>query len=186
MIIPEDLQACAEKLYVYDVEQRGWEQEGRGFEVNAHHVLTHLVKESLNKNFSDPDVVSGEIAPDAMQYAIRLGRWSGLETSDLMPYAKGARYIAEHAGLRVGTVPVHWAAHAEAAGKLASNLHDLGHVAIREEAVGNRGGSMIYVARQLITCAEVAAETYGFDPLVAFDDRLAQLRERFGIPQPTE
>jgi hypothetical protein len=75
MITASELESCAEKLRVYDVVQGGWEQEPNGFGANAGHVLTHLTKDLTNRNFSDSGIVRTALAPDSLQYALRLSRW---------------------------------------------------------------------------------------------------------------
>ncbi len=65
-----DLEAMSTDLRVYDVDQGGWEHEDKGFEFNITHVLKEVVW-ALRKDFFDPVVVQTDLAPDAMQYALR-------------------------------------------------------------------------------------------------------------------
>lgn len=184
IIMPENLVACADKLYVYDVLQKGWEQEPNGAHANAMHVLTHLTKDLVRKDFGDKQTVQEEIVPDAIQYAIRLARWSNSDVEDLVPKVNGPEGVAIHAAKQLGGMITSAAAWAEAAGYLASNLHDIDHANKRESAVTRQAGSMIAAGQMLITCAELASEQYSVNSIEAFDSRLSQLRERFGIPQP--
>jgi hypothetical protein len=188
MLTVEDLEVCAEKLYVYDVEQGAWEQEPHGFEANAKHVLTHLAKDIVNKDFSSPELVQTAIAPDSMQYALRLGRWAGVEPQDMLVSPGDEwnvrRLIARQVSRHRGSVIVHATAFAEAMGELASNLHDLDHASTREVAIASRQDAMRETGRLLVNSARLQAEGHQFDLMEAFDARLAHLRERFGIPQP--
>ena len=52
------LNDCYGELFVYDVTQKGWEQEPFGFTANAQHLLTHLVKDGFSKDFNDPELAS--------------------------------------------------------------------------------------------------------------------------------
>jgi len=83
MLAGDNLETCAAKLYTYDVAQGAWEQEPNGFKANANHVLTHLAKSLVAKNFGDAHTNKTEIAPDSVQYALRLARWSSVPVQDL-------------------------------------------------------------------------------------------------------
>ena len=78
----------------------------------------------------------------------------------------------------------HLAAFADAAGTLAANLHDLDHVDTREKATANRAHDITASGRMLIACANMSAEIFDFDLMEAFDARLAELRQRFNLPEP--
>src|SRR5690606_20534211 len=74
----------AEELRVYDIDQNGWEHEDKGLEANANHTLKELVR-ARRKDMFEPSVVEGELAPDAVQYALRLVRWANIHTGVMMP-----------------------------------------------------------------------------------------------------
>lgn len=178
-----NLQQMSDSLRYYDVDQQGWEHEGLGFEFNAAHVLKHLAKDIIKKDFKDPDVVRSAIAPDAMQYALRLGRWTDQDPSDLLPTDDQIQELYRLAG-RFGQMPTSQVAYLQAASSIGDNLHSLDHSKERHSALvqapimaRSAGGLLIYCASQL-------SHEYGFSVDEAFDARLNDLRTRFNIAQP--
>lgn len=183
MATQTELQACYDRLYTYDVTQGAWEQEPNGFEANAKHVLSHLVKDLITKDFNDPETVREEIAPDSLQYALRFARWADLSPTDIA-YQERDKKIVDSTVTKLGGVATHFAAFAEGAGTLARNLHDLDHASKRVEALEWRRPFMMVTSRMLMLSADLASETFDFDLVEAFDTRLAVLRVRFDIPEP--
>jgi hypothetical protein len=73
----------------------------------------------------------------------------------------------------------------DAVGILATNLHDLGHTSTREKAIAIRQSFIMAAGQFLIHYADLSSEELGFDLAEAFDTRLASLRERLNIPEPS-
>jgi hypothetical protein len=172
------------QLQVYDVDQQGWEQEGRGFDANATHVLLHLIKAEADKSFADAEVVQTELAPDAAQYALRLGRWAGLRPTQLHGAQAELLPRFQQELLVPHTLMVGRAALREAVTVMARNLHDRGHAKTEAAALADQPASAQTAAGLLLVCANLQADVFGFSLPAAFTARLAGLRERFGIPQP--
>ncbi len=183
MLTPTELQTCYNNLYTYDVTQGAWEQEPHGFEANARHVLTHLTKDLLAKDFKDPETVKTAIAPDSLQYALRFARWADLPPAEL-DFKEQDRQRIFTVASRLGRVSYHFAAFTEAAGTLAQNLHDLDHGNTSAEAQAGRKTAMAATASSLLLSADLASQRFDFDLVEAFDARLSSLRIRFGIPEP--
>lgn len=186
MITADELRDASEKLRVYDVEQRAWEQEPNGFVANASHVLTHLTKDLLGKNFDDKDLVRTAIAPDSLQYGLRLARWSGIHVADLVSMTMVEEEIRSQVeeSLNYSKLPWGFASFAGGVRVLSMHLHDLGHIKEKDRALLARQDAMRSASRLLIDSASIQAHQSGFPLSKAFDNRLASLRERFGIPQP--
>lgn len=187
MLKQEQLQDMSDKLYVYDVEQGAWEQEPNGFEANAKHVLTYLTKDLILKNFSDREVLQQQIAPDLLQYALRLGRWANQGITELLPDSQTYTRIIQIRNLNHNYATMH-TGHVStlaAVGTMAANLHDHDHTSLREKAIIAQPEMARQAARFLVNAATRQAVNYSFDIDQAFDDRLTCLRERFGIPQPS-
>lgn len=174
----------SEKLTYYDVDQRGWEGESSGFEANAHHVLTHLVKDLANKDYCSAKVQEEELAPDALMYGIRLRRWVAIPTDeeflDLGPENQAGSIVHRLGGELILSA----AFTIEAAGVLSTHLHDIDHAKTHEEAKANRYKKIGRTADLLILSSQVAAFEHGFDIRQAFEDRLSVIRRRSNIPQP--
>lgn len=186
MISPVNLESMAEKLHVYDVDQGAWEQEGNGFEANARHVLTHLAKDVVGKDFTDVDLVRGAIAPDSIQYALRLSRWAGVGVSEIVEVTEVEEIARDFVEMdRVG-LPWGFPSFAGAVNILAQNLHDIDHAKTREDALRGTYDAMRSTSRLLVNSASIQSHQHGFSLVDAFDARLATLRNRFGIPEPTE
>jgi hypothetical protein len=186
MISSDNLEVLAHKLHVYDIDQGAWEQEGNGFEANARHVLTHLAKDVVTKDFSDEDLVRGAIAPDSIQYALRLSRWAGVETDEILELTQKEEDIRDTAEDGLRDLPWGYASFAGAVGVLAGNLHDLDHASARDGAVRGTHKAMRSASRLLLNSASIQSYQYGFSITEAFDNRIAVLRRRFSIPEPTE
>jgi len=183
MLSDLELQKKTDKLQIYDVVQSGWEQEGNGFEANVFHVLTHLNSNIFGKDFTDEKTVKSEIAPDSLQYAIRLGRWTGNSAKDILG-ANVDSSIDRLTFRKIGSIPMHYVAYEEATYKLTTHLHDLGHKKERDRAIAARSETMAAASRLLIHSAILQSEEFDFDLLSSFDTRLSELRLRFKIPEP--
>lgn len=176
----------AEELRVYDIEQRGWEHETQGFDANASHVLTHLAKGLLIKDFGDPNQVECEIAPDSVQYALRFARWGEFPVATITD--SPLSFVDEHPP----AAPL-WERGDEAPGLrpyisatilLNAYVHDLGHTEARLLARRDVGETAVRISRHLLYSAQEQAAAFGFPLSTAFYDRLIELRDRFHIPQP--
>lgn len=183
MITAEQLEVCANKLFVYDVLQDGWEQEHNGAPANMAHVLTHLVKDLKAKDFRKRDTVQGAIAPDHLQYAIRFARWTGQSVADFI--------LGKDVDDELKDIPVltHSTAtgqlrHIAAAVHIAENSHGTGHKAEEHTALAQQPAVALHAGGLLLRAADVQATVFDFDLVEAFDARLAALRARFGIPTP--
>jgi hypothetical protein len=181
----QQLEAMGQQLKVYDVDQGGWEHEIMDYEFNANHVLKHLVRDHNRKDFFDEGTVVDEIAPDSVQYALRLSRWVQFDHSQLSPNTYIFHDVARFSGHnryssnRMG-------AHYLAESDLADFLHELDHKDKREEAHSFRVDTLSRIGKLLIHSAELAAVEFGFDLVDSFGRRLSNLRQRFGIPEPVK
>ncbi len=186
MIHKNTLEMFAEQLHVYDVDQGAWEQEPNGFEANVGHVLTHLAKDLTGKNFNDRVLVRSAIAPDSIQYGLRLARWSRINIADLVDMDEAEEDIRAEVenGFDSNELPFGFASFAGAMRTLAVHLHDINHESTREGALSNRPASMLSAARLLIDSASIQSFQFDFSLEEAFDARLSFLRDRFGIPHP--
>ena len=177
----EDMSA---KMYVYDVLQGAWEQEPNGFEANAKHVLTHLSKDLILKDFTDAKVVREQITPDLIQYAVRLMRWSAQAVGAVEYPSTESEQLARIRG-KYGVGTAH-ACYIAAIGVMAASLHDHDHSRIREAAIEAAPAMARQAAGFLLEAVRIQAESNNFDILTSFDNRLASLRTRFGIPEPVK
>jgi len=186
MITNVNLEVLAEKLHTYDVDQEAWEQEANGFEANAGHVLTHLAKDLVGKNFDDEELVRTAIAPDSVQYGLRLARWSGIGIADVVTMGEAEEDIRSEveASFDFKKLPWGFASFAGGMRTLAVHLHDAEHKSTREATLRGRQASMRSASRLLINSASIQSYQLNFSLPEAFDNRLAFLRNRFGIPQP--
>lgn len=183
MLTVAEIQGCNRRLRAYDVDQRGWEQEPNGFTANTSHILTHMVMTLASKDFTDPVVVRTDIAPDSVMHALRLLRWANLGPLDAI-HETTLIGEANNLAKRFGRVGLSTALFIEANGILATHIQDLGHQSTRERAVDNTKTAISKVSGRLINSAQRQAKSHGFNLVEAFDARLVQLRERFGIPEP--
>lgn len=187
MISAAELERLSQTLHVYDVDQRAWEQEGNGLEANARHVLTHMAKSLVTKDFSDPDVVRDEIAPDSIQYALRFGRWANIGIADLLKKTNKEEHARSDAEESLGRrPPMGFPSFVGATGVLAAHLHDLDHRSTREAALASAHEEIRSAARLLMDSANIQAFQFDFELEEAFDARLVVLRNRFGIPDPEQ
>lgn len=179
----DTIEGLAGKLHVYDVEQHGWEHEGLSLEVNARHVLIHLVKDISNKDFNDEELVKAAIAPDLTQYALRLCRWSDSSADSLLE-ANDDDFVANPSTSFTAYYEKDKAGTLNAIGILADVLHDVDHENMKSKAREEMPLAALFAAKFLLVAAEFQATTIGFDLPDSFDNRLTHLRQRFGIPEP--
>jgi hypothetical protein len=185
MLAKYELESLSDKMHVYDVDQGGWEQEANSIQANARHVLFHLTKDLVYKDFLDPVIVQTAIAPDSVQYALRLGRWVGLNPERLH-VSRSEILIAEELDPGSDQSPLHLTAFKEAVGILAGNLHDLDHKKTQADALRHQPDLFRQAGRMLIYSASIQSAEYDFNLVETFDDRLSGLRRRFNIPEPSE
>lgn len=178
------LEVCAQELYVYDVVQEGWVHEPRGLEVNVGHVLTHLTKSYLSKNFMDRDEVRTAVAPDSVQYALRFARWTGSEPAELAgPTSDEKRQtVIDNLGFALTTNPIDFMV---ATGLVGESLHELGHISYEEADSDEIKLKLIRAGRFLTRYALGKAIYYGFDFKESFDARLAEVRHLSRKGEPT-
>ena len=144
------LQSMSEKLRVYDVDQDGWEGDPEGsnpraVEKNLTHVSFHLADVIERKNFSNPDTVCDEIAPDAMQYGLRAARWGKLTLDQVVPTAQQSDAYNTADNLNLYTLSESYfavASFVRASGVLARQLHDEDHARTKEKALAERADSL--------------------------------------------
>lgn len=67
---------------------------------------------------------------------------------------------------------------------LADYLHKLDHESEIDRALSDSQASLARTAKCLLYFAEVSADDFQFDIEQSFSNRLYNLRERFGMPQP--
>lgn len=178
----EDIESMSMDLKIYDVDQHGWEHEDKGLEFNLDHVLTEVVR-ARRKDFFDPKVVREELTPDAIQYALRIARWTGFKRELVLPDSSLTRSVDEHAKL-IRTPSTRIAAYAAGEVMLADFTHKLDHEREAQAAQQFKMISLSRISQAFMSFALESAHEFNFQPRAAFIDRLSGLRERFGIPQP--
>jgi len=186
MIYAEELEKMNESLRVYDVVQGVWEQEPNGPEANMRHVLTHLSKDLIGKDFTDKELVRTAIAPDSVAYGLRLGRWADLETSELVHMTAVEEDARNQAESGLPQLPNGFASFAGGMSILAQYLHELDHEKTRSDMQTRFATqtTMTSAARLLINSASIQSFQYGFTLVDAFEARLDSLRTRFKVPKP--
>jgi hypothetical protein len=182
--LESELELCAQELYVYDVIQGGWVHEQRGLEVNVGHVLTHLTKGYLSKNFMDSDEVRTAIAPDSAQYALRLARWTGHPAAELAGPTSDDKInaVANNLGFVLRTSPIGLMV---ATGLVGDSLHTMGHASDIEAVRDEIDEPLMEAGRFLARYAIKSAVYYGNDFKESFDARLAEIRQVSDIDNPT-
>lgn len=193
MINVDKLETMAESLRLYDVVDGGWEGDPEGtnnpksVEDNLKHVGEHLAGVLAFKDFTDSSIVKYEIAPDFVQYGLRVARWGGIEAEKLdaqdSSYIPQAREINDRLGIGyVGTLPV--ASLILANGILmGQQMHDEDHEAIRSNAIEERPKKLKLAGQILLNTAYYQAVNNEFDLTMAFEDRIARLRSRRNVPR---
>lgn len=193
------LESMAKALYVYDVDQNGWEGDPEGAspktaDSNLVHVSLHLADVIERKDFNNVSAAATELAPDAIQYGLRIVRWGGLTLDSVLPAAQDVEeakipsarlQLTNNAEAEAGSLNFAFSGFVRASGILARQLHDEDHQSSSQEAIANRKQSLRQVSTLLIL-SSLALTDYNSDNLrVAFDNRLTQLRQRIHIPEPS-
>lgn len=174
------LEQFAQTLYHYDVVQGAWEQDGHGQAANIGHIQYHLARDTTRKDFTDPAVVEGEIAPDGLAYAIRLARYSAVSLAQILPDAETEDIVAGVAG-RFGSAPDHFVAWLNASSVLADAVHGLDHKSEFGPTAAELPRQSTKAARLLLYCADLQASQHNFSLGESLEKRLDGLRQRFGI-----
>lgn len=196
MIEVNTLEQMADNLRLYDVVDGGWEGDPEGadpktIEDNLKHVGEHLAGVIAFKNFFNPVTVRQEIAPDLMQYGLRIARWGNLPLESLIPESN--THYSDAMGMQdrihlhtMGTAPVASVILANGV-LLGQQMHDEDHKDKKVEAVRRREESLPYAAALLIQASVIQAnngpDNDRFDLKMAFADRIAHLRVRFDVPR---
>lgn len=187
----EGLEQMAEKLRVYDVDQGGWEGDPEGASPksvgeNLTHVGKHLAGVIAFKDFNSRQVVEDEITPDCLQYGMRILRWCDVsfdatyDTEYVMDSVRVGHNLTE-----LNSMPLLQSSIILANGKLLGRqLHDEDHQSMKADALTRRKDSAAEIGGILIL-ASLNTGSY-FKVEAAFDNRLDNLRQRFGIPNPDE
>lgn len=178
----DDVEAMSRSLKAYDIGQNAWEHEQKGLEFNVDHTLKELVR-ARRKDFFNPEVVQSDLAPDAMQYALRIARWAGFKQDLVLPTTEIRTAIDAHAKLTRSTSR-RTSAYDAGEVMLADFTHKLDHETERDKAYQTKFLVLPRVSQALVLFALESANEFGFRPVKAFDDRLTNLRERFGLSQP--
>jgi hypothetical protein len=176
----------SQELFIYDVIQHGWEQEPKGYEANAKHVLSHLSK-NLFKGFQNPEEVAAEIAPDSVMYALRLARWNCVEPiigMDKLVVDNSHIGVVEKAAADFLDLPPHQVGYLAATVALARHVHGYDHDRMHESAIREQPQVVQEVGGLLLYSANLQADEMNFDLPQAFANRLGYLRDIFGIPEP--
>lgn len=184
MINQNELERCNSKLFVYDVSQRGWEQEPNGFEANIRHTLTHLAKDAFRKNFGDASLVQDAIAPDNLMYALRIARWGNVLPKQIVASDTSAQIATSKKLEYFNSLPESLGTHLTAIDAVADLIHEEDHTSSNQEALANRFNKVLYASRLLIMSVNQQIEQFDFNIEDSLDSRLFELRTRFKIPQP--
>jgi hypothetical protein len=174
------------ELLLYDIRDGGWQKESAGPVANGFHVLTELVSHE-RYDFNDQSLVANKLLADALQYALRLRRWSAHLSGGhyVPPLPLGGDYDAVSLEMDDPVSKIRgigWAAYHSAQGQLAEALHTYDHI----DEPGNTDdrtlarGYMRSAAR-LVLGAEIMANEWDLNVAAAFSDRIAGLRESYGV-----
>lgn len=179
-----ELESCNRSLFIYDVTQRGWEQEPNGFEANIRHTLTHLAKDAFRKDFNNPEMVQYAIAPDNLMYALRLSRWGGVLPKQILSSDSSALIAVDRKFEYFSTLPESLVTQFAAVDAVADLIHEEDHTSSNQVAVKDRFNKVLHASRILLLGVNQQAEKYDFNIEDSLDHRLDELRKRFDIPQP--
>lgn len=184
MINQAELERCNSKLFVYDVTQRGWEQEPNGFKANIQHTLTHLGKDVYQKDFTDPEKAQFAIAPDNLMYALRVARWGNVLPKQIVSSDTSAKISTDRRLDYFNSLPEPVISQLAAIDAVADLIHEEDHIKSREKALGERFNKVLYASRLLLLGVNQQIEKFDFNIEDSFDYRLDFLRRKFNIPQP--
>ncbi len=177
----EDLETMNKNLRYYDVVQGGWQHESKGADFSLMHCLSELVR-AQSKNFFDSRTTQKVLAPDSMHFALRIARWTRFPEEEVIPNEQTRKSVMAHK--RLWMTPLRIGAYSLAETNLAQYVHDLAEPEIELAARESRHDKLSEVSRALMYFALQSAEEFVFDPITAFNDRLADLRHKKGIVQP--
>lgn len=200
MLEISDLEQMAVVLRQYDVRDGGWEGDPEGtnnprsVEDNLKHVGEHLAGVIAFKNFFNASIVREEIAPDLMQYGLRIARWGSLPLESLIP--KATPHYSDTMGMQdrihlhtIGSAPIASVILANGV-LLGQQMHDEDHQAKNAEAVLLRKERLPYASALLVQAANIQAnndpDNNRFDLMMSFAARIAHLRKRFDIQHRTD
>jgi hypothetical protein len=178
-----ELEHCVDVLLAYDVVDKGWEHERKAPKFNLTLVLKHLARDLVTEHFDMELAVRPRIAPDSIAYALRLMRWTR------QPSINIRREEDSVVRTKLATTKLHpdnraLNAFAAGVGQLSMYLRDTDHPKDRKKAQLNRDKTIARAAGLLVISAEMQADVFGFDLVEAFDNRIDNLREHFGLPEP--
>ena len=193
MIELEKLDQMQTELYRYDVIDGGWEGDPAGqnlsqsINANLTHVGFHLSDVIDRKDFSKPETIEDEIAPDSMQYALRFARWCGVGLNEIIPRPEPYGNFDVAQVMQIIEAPrnpgrIAFNSFIRANGILARQLHAEDHVRTVEQAELDRAKNIRDVSALLVQSACVQAEWLGLDLQYAFQARIDFLRDRFNVP----
>jgi len=133
--------------------------------------------------------VESEIAPDLMQYGLRIVRWGNLALQDIAqtidPQIVDPEVVMAQArrGLRTTKyAPITTVEFANAL-LLGRQVHDEDHRSSRIEAIAMRSERLPKVASLLLQTAHMQSDRGNFDLQSSLETRLMSLRERFDVPR---
>lgn len=172
----------SEQLKVYDIDQQGWEHSDKGRDFNVTHVLKELVR-ARRKDFTNKEVIKNELAPDAIQYGLRMSRWGVFPIDFILPTIDLEIETDAYCN-RNNIKKPEIGAWALAEITLAEFSHNLDHASKEIYKDNSDEQSIIRASRLLLYFAEYSADEYNFDLQESFTNRLTNLRQRFNIPQP--
>jgi len=175
---------AADRLQAFDVDESGWLTEPSSLAIKVAHTLTHLEEDLAEQDFNNPFDAEWCLAPDAVMFAIRLGRWTGQVEGQLaegystinvlLPTPEQASIVSSLSRDLPPILPQQ-VAFAEAATTLKNHL--------RERDSNDELASARRAARLLLYSADLQAEEHDFFLFRAFDARLASLRSGLEVPQ---
>ncbi len=173
MIDVERLGEAAERLKAFDADERGWYTEPNGFVLNASHLLVYMQEDITEQDFTHPLDCERRLAPDAVIFALRLGRWTGQAGSMLTPTPDTA-LVSHSLAKRFPALPRHQLAFVEATRTLRDHVYERRHPLTFDASIHDETSSARRAARLLMHSADLQAEEYGFYLSWAFDERLTE------------
>lgn len=194
MIDVADLGAAAERIKTFDVDEGKWPAEAEGFEENAARTLAHLEADLAWRDFSNRHDVEWRLAPDAVRFAIRLGRWTGQSDgllveeppypaiNILMPTPEQVS-VVNFLSRDLDGVPPHQVAFAEAVATIDDHLHAHADPGRQKEAADGKLYTARRAARLLLYAADLQAEEYDFDLFRALDLQMGAAQVHTGNPE---
>ncbi len=187
MISASQSETMVRSLRMYDVVDGGWVHESKGLDFNLRHVSIELADMSDRKDFTDPDQVQREIAPDLVQYGLRIARWAAVHPDSLVisDGEEADEHVRKQSRKYTGSDAFEdFFAVSAAMGILARDRHPVDHGdkvagSLDRDNLGRAAHMLLWAANNQATCGD-------FDIVEALDERLAGLRVRFDVPRRTE